>query len=97
MLTITGEVLDVTSETIQGPSGSFVATRIHLLAGLRVEEVRVGRDFLPSHLPAKGDHVALVVVASAFKTRQGAGYSLTATSRVDTPKAAAQPALSGSK
>lgn len=83
MLQITGKCLDVTSETVNGPSGSFVSTTIALLVGkASVERVRVGRDFLPSDLPKEGEDVTLHVVVSAYAGRNGAGYRLTALSRV---------------
>lgn len=83
MLRITGDCLDVTSETVNGPSGSFVSTTIHLLSGLQVERVRVGRDFLPADLPKAGDkNVDLAVVVSAYAGRNGAGYRLTALERI---------------
>lgn len=82
MLRITGKVLDVTSETIQGPTGSFVSTTIHILDGVRVEGVRVARDFPPADLPRKDEEVELVVSVSAWAGKSGAGYRLTALSRV---------------
>lgn len=79
MLHISGKVLLVEQETITGPSGSFVATTVHLLTGkATVERVRVGRDFPPSAVPSEGDEFAAHVVVSAFATRSGAGYRLTA-------------------
>lgn len=82
-LVITGDCLDVTSETVNGPSGSFISTTIHLLIGVRTEAVRVGRDFPPADLPKKDEkNVGLGVVVSAYAGRNGAGYRLTAVERV---------------
>lgn len=94
MLKIAGKVLDVTSETVNTSTGSFISTTIHLLAGVVVYQVRAGRDFLPSDLPKRDELVELVVVVNAFKTRNGAGYNLTALSRVPAASVpAGQPAL----
>ena len=86
MLQLTGKCLGVDSETVQGPSGSFVSTTITLISGTgtqsRIEQVRVGRDFPTSQLPKEGESVALEVVVSAYAGRNGAGYRLTALSRV---------------
>lgn len=79
MLQLTGKVLGVTSETREGPTGSFISQDIHLLDGLDKTVVRVGRDFPQSSLPKEGDTVTLDVVASAFARRSGgAGLQLTA-------------------
>jgi hypothetical protein len=82
MLRIKGTVLDVTSETIQGPTGSFISTTVHMLSGLNVERVRVGRDFPANSTPKKGDEVELEVVIQAYAGKNGAGYRLTALNRV---------------
>lgn len=86
MLTITGKCLGTKSETVNGPNGSFVSTEIGLTTGdgfdLNVERIRVGRDFPTASLPKDGDTVTLRVVVSAYATRNGAGYRLTALDRV---------------
>lgn len=83
MLLISGDVLDVVSETVQGPNGSFISTTIHLLAGLNVERIRPSRDFPVSDVPKKGEKgVTLEVGVSVFNTRSGPAYNLTALSRV---------------
>lgn len=81
-LQLRGRVLEVTSETVQGPTGSFVSTTVHVLAGVHVEAVRTGREFPMSDLPKKDDEVALNVAVAAYSGRNGAGYRLTALSRV---------------
>lgn len=85
-LQITGDVLDVTDETVNGPKGSFISTEIHLMTGegasTEVQHIRVGRDFPTSDRPKKGDKgVKLNVVVSAYAGRNGPGYRLTALSR----------------
>lgn len=79
-LVITGKVLDVSTETVQGgPNGSFQSTTISVLSGkARLEPVRVGRDFPLANLPKEGDETALEVVVSAYSAKGGAGYRLTA-------------------
>lgn len=95
MLQITGKTLDVTVEDINGPTGSFQSTTIHLLCGSgaesNVERVRVARDFPRNLLPKRDEDCTLNVVIAAFKTRDGAGYRLTALSRagVAAPRVAA--------
>lgn len=93
MLQITGNTLDVTVELIGEGRDSFESTTIHLLTGSgadsNVERVRVGRDFPKSALPGKDQKCTLNVVISAYSTRNGAGYRLTALSRADEPLAAA--------
>lgn len=86
MLTITGDVLDVTDETVEGPRGSFISTEIHLMTGegkdANVQHIRTGRDFAAQDRPKKGDKVTLNVVVSVWSGKNGAGYRLTALSRV---------------
>lgn len=82
MLQLTGKTLGVTSETRQGPTGSFVATTIHVLSGMESQAVSVSRDFPPSDLPKEGEEVCLNVAVSAFARRAGgAGVQITALSR----------------
>jgi hypothetical protein len=90
MLQITGKTLDVTTETVHPPGGSsFESTTISLLAGkASVERVRVGRDF-EGVLPKEGEEVTLSVVVSAYASRNGAGYRLTALGRVGGQRIAA--------
>lgn len=85
MLTISGKVLEVKSETVNGPTGSFVSTTISLLSGKSdVQHVRVGRDYPAARVPKEGeDGVTLEVAVSAYATRNGAGYRLTALDRVE--------------
>lgn len=83
MLQLTGKCLGVTSEQVNGPSGSFTSTTIHVLSGLDSTKVRVGRDFPPAELPREGEDVALLVVVSAYSGRNGAGVQMTALSRVE--------------
>lgn len=83
MLTITGKVLEVTSENVNGPSGSFTSTTFHILSGkANVQQVRAGRDLPPADFPREGEDVTLEVVVGAYAGRNGAGYRLTALSRV---------------
>lgn len=88
MLQLTGKVLDVITETVNGPNGSFVSTTIHLLTGLQTEAVRTGRDFPPADVPKKDEDVTLEVVVGAYAGRNGAGYRLTALRRVHDRKPA---------
>lgn len=78
MLRLTGKVLDVTTENVTAASGSFVSTTIHVLDGLVVQRVRVGRDFPMTELPRKGEDADLSVSVSAYSGRNGAGFNLTA-------------------
>lgn len=93
MLTLTGKCLGTKSETVQGPNGSFVSTEIAVQTGdgfdLHVDKIRVGRDFAPADLPKDGENVVLRVFVSAYATRNGAGYRLTAESRVHGSRIAA--------
>lgn len=89
MLTITGDVLDVTQETVNGERGSFVSTKVHLMCGegadASVQHINVGKDFPTTALPKKGDKaVSLSVVVGVWSGRNGAGYRLTALDRVHT-------------
>lgn len=89
MLTITGKVLDVTSENVNGPSGSFISTTVHLLSGVQVYAVRAGRDFPPADLPKKDETVSFEVVVGPYASKSGgASYRLTALRRL---AAAAKP------
>jgi len=93
MLQITGKTLDVSTETVTPNGGQpFESTTISLLTGKAdIAKVRVARDFQGA-LPKDGDQVTLDVVVSAFATRAGAGYRLTALARVgaSAPLAAAR-------
>ena len=82
MLRITGKTLDVTTEQVQlAGRDPFTSTTISLLVGkAQVEHVRVGRDYQGA-LPKEGEEVTLHVVVSAYATRSGAGYRLTALGR----------------
>lgn len=91
MLQISGKVLDVTSETVGSPGNSFVSTTVSLLSGkARVEQVRLGRDFPTSQTPKEGDECTMAVFVSAYTTRNGAGYRLTATERISAAPAGAR-------
>jgi len=90
MLTISGQVLDVTSEWVKpNTPDAFESITIYLLTGsgahTKNEGVRVGRDFPKDRLAAlkSGDRVTLGVFISAFATRNGAGYRLTADTVID--------------
>lgn len=94
MLQLHAKCLGVTSETVQGPTGSFVSTTIHALSGMESMRVRVGRDFPPADLPKEGEEFALEVVVSAFKRKDGsAGSQVTALRRASGRRLA--PAANG--
>jgi hypothetical protein len=87
MLRISGKSLGVTSEQVNGPSGQFTSTKIHVMVqtpqGPQIEAISVGRDYPPADLPREGEDVELAVAVRAFPLRAGgAAYSFTATSRV---------------
>jgi hypothetical protein len=89
MLRITGKTTEVTTEVVNVPGKpSFESTTIYVLTGKsKIEAVRVGRDF-SGLLPKEDEPVELVVVVSAYATRTGAGYRLTALERVAAPAGA---------
>lgn len=84
MLQLQGKCTGVQSEQRQGPSGPFTSTDIGIQTGpMTIDRVRVGRDFKPEDYPKEGEDVTLVVVASAYKTKDGTPrVQFTATGRV---------------
>lgn len=99
MLQLVGRVLGVVTETMNGASGPFTKTTIHVLDGFQSVPVTVGRDFPMADLPKEGEMVTLGVVVSAFARRTGgAGVQMTAIERVKPTGArvAAPAAASGS-
>lgn len=76
---IIGECRGVTSETVQWSGGDdFVAQTIHVEStdGSERTDLRVGKDFDPKTLPAKGDNVAVECGAVVKVARSGRPYAI---------------------
>jgi len=97
MLKIEGKSLGVSTEHIPTAQGGFTKTTIALMTGegvnSKVEHIGLAKDFA-GELPKDGEHVVFHVVISAFATRNGAGYRLTALSRVQAAAGARVAAVS---
>jgi len=103
MLIIKGKVLDVTVETVNAKDSqyydpnkaTFDATTIHLLVGkgarTRNQQVGTAKDFPARDLPKPDDQVELEVLVSAFNSKAGGGYRLTAVERLDKGLRVASP------
>ncbi|MCW2787154.1 MAG: phiB5 01 [Marmoricola sp.] len=91
MLQIQGKALDVSVEHVTPANmAAFDSTTVSVLTGkAEIEKVRIAGSF-DGALPKEGEEVTLNVVISAFATRGGAGYRLTALSRV---QVGARPAV----
>jgi hypothetical protein len=90
MLLLTGKCLDVTQYEGTGPTGPFTSTTMHILSGIDVLRVRVGRDFPPGEMPKRDEDLSVEVVVSAYKSKDGAATpQITALSRVRSGRVAA--------
>ena len=82
MLRVQGKCLEVKTEQVNGPTGTFESTEFSVLTGKSsVERVRAGRDLGATNYPREGEDVDLEVVVSAWAGKNGAGYRLTAIGR----------------
>lgn len=80
---LAGEVRGVSERQGTTDSGSYTFVELHVLDGLNMHRVSLGRDF-GAMVPRVGEQLVAEVSVRAFKRRDGgAGFGLTALRRVD--------------